>query len=496
MKISVACATYNRAELLDRALYTYSKQTMPTDEWEYLLVDDLSQDDTLEVCQRWIDAGLPLRVFDSAKDLKLPKQPGQWRDGCKLRNAASTYAVGEVIVSTHPEIMIPPDALQVMYDSVTSSDPLTWHTAIPYWLPEGQLPSWKRDIWRLREMEGFYDPSWPSPVRSPGAIDYRNQNQERRSTWESEVWWGMRSTTWRWLGGFREFEQWGSVDMDMLQRRSAAGVKTVIVKDPHGKAPSGNLMVYHQWHTSKRDMDLALEGVKGTAYAGPTTVRDSGGLWRRYNDTPLVDRVRLVLESPRHYLVQKNYVQCLIRAFGLKGDVLAPYGPDNQYMVAGGGLWQYPSQLAEYLVWLSDKDIRTYVEVGSGDGHLLVLMTAYLKTANPNFQKAVGVDPNVGFARKLIATLDLPIELVEGTSDLLAGQEPFDLAFIDGEHTYHWTMHDWQNVGSKAKLCAIHDIDATVLPEVRRAWQKISSGQRTVRFTGPAGVMGIGVVTR
>lgn len=282
-KVSVISATFNRAELLDRALYTYSKQTMPFDEWEYLLADDASQDNTREVAEEWRKKGLPIRYFDAPTDLGLPKAPGQWRDGCVVRNSVSTWAFGEVLVATHPEIMIPPNALELMYATVTGGEKV-WATAIPYWLPQGDMPAWKRDLNNLRTMDGFYDPDWPPENHSPGAIDYANNNQEVRDTWESEVFWGMRMSDWRWLGGFRNFKVWGSVDMDFLQRRALGGFKTVIVKDPDSQAPSGNLMVYHQWHgESPRDMKAAIEAMKGVDYSTVDKMREAGGLYSVYH---------------------------------------------------------------------------------------------------------------------------------------------------------------------------------------------------------------------
>lgn len=277
MKLSIVCATYNRGPLLERALETYSKQTLDPNLWEYVLAEDMSTDNTLEVCERYKDR-INLRVLDAAKDLGLPKEPGKWRDGCKLRNAASTFAFGEVMISTHPEIMVPPNALELAYKA-TIAEPEKWHTAIPYWLPPGDYDAvdWKNDLKALNTIPGFYDPSWPSPIEAPGAIDYRNQNQEVRNTWESEVWWAMTMKLWRWLGGFHEHEQWGSPDLTFLSRRHFANIKTNIIKDG-----DHSLMVYHQDHPSPRDMDLAMDGARETRYTSQQNMREQGGLYPVY----------------------------------------------------------------------------------------------------------------------------------------------------------------------------------------------------------------------
>jgi 2-polyprenyl-3-methyl-5-hydroxy-6-metoxy-1,4-benzoquinol methylase len=299
MKVSVVSATYNRGALLDRALATYARQTFPSDQWEYVLVDDCSEDETAAVAARWQAAGLPLVYLHADRDLGLPKVPGQWRDGCKLRNAGSVHAAGLVLVMTHPEILVPPDAVQRMYETLVAH-PLAWATAIPYWLPplaDAAWPhEWADDLRRLHEVPGFYDPSWPAPILG-GAIDYRNQNQERRSDWESEVWWGMMMARWRWLGGFREFAQWGSVDMDFVARRRVSSTPTVRVTSPQSPAPSGTLMVYHQYHESKRDMDLAMAGVQGTDYSSVDRMRVQGGLFAIYRSGPRERSLRPGLED-------------------------------------------------------------------------------------------------------------------------------------------------------------------------------------------------------
>jgi SAM-dependent methyltransferase len=283
MKVSVISATFNRAQLLDNALAAYANQTLPFEDWEYLIADDGSQDRTRDVVEKWRAKGLPLRYFDAAADLGLPKEPGKWRDGCRVRNAVSTWACGEVLVATHPEIMVPPNALEVMHDTVRAH-PTAWVTAIPYWLPEGKMAPWKRDLFNLRKTEGFYDPTWPNPVHSPGAPDYRNQNQETRHDWESEVFWAMEMGLWRWLGGFREFEVWGSVDMDFHARRRCAAIPTVIARDPLDRVPSGNLMVFHQWHgDSPRDMDAAMAAMQGQDYSTVERMRAQGGLHAVYH---------------------------------------------------------------------------------------------------------------------------------------------------------------------------------------------------------------------
>jgi hypothetical protein len=295
--LSIVVATFNRAELLDRALATYARQTLDRDCWEYLLADDGSQDHTREVVEAWRGRGLPIRLFDAERDLLRPKTPGVWRDGSGLRNALSTFAVGRHLVSTHPEILLPPDALASTLAALDTAPPRSWVTAIPFWLPEAPEAVWgewrgtRAELDRLRSLPGFWADDWPTPLQAPGAVDYRNQNQARRLDWQSEVFWGMPMALWRYMGGFREFEVWGSVDPDFWARRSVLGIETIPIPakegSPHAK---GVLMVYHQNHASPRDMDVTHAALRAAdavrPYRSPVDVRATGGLAGNYHHGP------------------------------------------------------------------------------------------------------------------------------------------------------------------------------------------------------------------
>lgn len=287
MKVSVVASTYNRGKLLERAFTTYEKQDLPFEEWEYLLVNDGETEEGLAAIEKY-QKRFNLRVFDPAKDFNLPKQPGQWRDGCKLRNAASTHAFGEVIVLTHPEIMIPSNALRAMYETA-QANPQAWVTAIPFWLPPGEYDDypWQEDLFSLTQMPGFWKEDYDEAKARRGEIEhaYANQYLQIRNDWESEVFHAMKMSLWRFIGGFREFEKWGSVDVDFLNRRRTMGIPTVIAKDEAKRVPSGNLMVFHQWHDSPRDASAWQKELSqaGARYRSAEEARRAGGLHTVYH---------------------------------------------------------------------------------------------------------------------------------------------------------------------------------------------------------------------
>ncbi len=55
MKLSVIIPTYNRSSLIDLTLESFLDQSFPEEEFEILVVDNASQDDTREIVKKWQD---------------------------------------------------------------------------------------------------------------------------------------------------------------------------------------------------------------------------------------------------------------------------------------------------------------------------------------------------------------------------------------------------------------------------------------------------------
>lgn len=76
MKISVIVPTLNRARLLDRCLSSLSRQTVPRESFEIVVVDNGSTDDTAELVQRH-QASLPINyLFERAPGLHVGRHAG------------------------------------------------------------------------------------------------------------------------------------------------------------------------------------------------------------------------------------------------------------------------------------------------------------------------------------------------------------------------------------------------------------------------------------
>ena len=209
----------------------------------------------------------------------------------------------------------------------------------------------------------------------------------------------------------------------------------------------------------------------------------------------------LSIESLRNPEVVAN----LTRAFGIVQWGPVSFGKDEIFKnptVDMAGIYQTPDQIAEMLVYLSGFKINSFIEVGVFQGGNFFFMSEYLKRFNPNI-KCTGIDPTGaqhmnGEIRDIIET-DLFLSFKTITSDQVAGME-FDLAFLDGDHSAAWIKKDWDNVGRHAKICAIHDIQGPVCPDVVKFWKalkKDNEDKTTMEFlksTTDQPTKGIGVI--
>jgi hypothetical protein len=101
-----------------------------------------------------------------------------------------------------------------------------YHACKAYYLNRGQQDALDTVDWRgsnlaVRRIPGFYD--GPADLDAPENA-YAHAAIDRHRVWESLLFGSMTRDTWRWFGGLREFEGWGSVDVDFLHRRQALGM--------------------------------------------------------------------------------------------------------------------------------------------------------------------------------------------------------------------------------------------------------------------------------
>ncbi len=194
-------------------------------------------------------------------------------------------------------------------------------------------------------------------------------------------------------------------------------------------------------------------------------------------------RVDLVLaeirQAPLAKLRDPLWLQYyLLPKLGLNGEILDEF-PEELYPWCGFGVrsWQYPSQFSKYLVYLSGKQIKTYLEIGCRHGGTFIITVEYLKRFN-HLQVACAMDIEeseimLEYKRKESTVAYALISSLSKEGKHLIQQVRWDLALIDGDHGYEACSSDYDTVRDHARLIALHDIVSDVCPGVKQLWQEL-----------------------
>jgi cephalosporin hydroxylase len=193
-----------------------------------------------------------------------------------------------------------------------------------------------------------------------------------------------------------------------------------------------------------------------------------------------LERIELLREVDQALLRDATRLPNLIRQAGLSG--LHPHiMPPSTYCWLGKGLrtLQYPHQFAQYLVFLSDKDITSYAEIGTESGGSFAWTFAYLEATGHRIERAVAIEPQYAPGVAWLQRRYPSVEYLRARSTdpevhaSLRGRS-WDLIFIDGDHSYSSCRADFdlaRDLG--ARIIAFHDIVDAGSPGVQRVWQEI-----------------------
>lgn len=169
--------------------------------------------------------------------------------------------------------------------------------------------------------------------------------------------------------------------------------------------------------------------------------------------------------------------------------------------------WHHPENIAcEIRVFaqlLRQEGARSYLEIGSKFGGSL---WSVLSTLSP--MRAVSVDLH----RHGTAICDCVVELeklghsvalVEGdckssrTIDLVKFFGPFDVVYIDGNHSERGVVHDWETYGPMGRIVAFHDIVSNEPTwYVPQLWAELKKQYRHKEIVGLRSNYGIGIIWR
>lgn len=162
------------------------------------------------------------------------------------------------------------------------------------------------------------------------------------------------------------------------------------------------------------------------------------------------------------------------------------------------------NELTWYANFCSSLGIRRYLEIGTYTGD-----TMYAVIANsPTGSLGVTVDPNLSpFSNTKVelSTLGYIIKEIQGDSkdstviSTVRSLGPFDLVFIDGDHTYDGVKSDWENYHQLAHIVVIHDVmgrDNPFTEDVYRFWQELKVDKQYIEVNLANYQLGYGVIFR
>jgi Methyltransferase domain len=221
---------------------------------------------------------------------------------------------------------------------------------------------------------------------------------------------------------------------------------------------------------------------------------------------------RALREAPEEALRDPRELAVVLAQGGLNDEHLEQF-PAHLHPYCGQGLrlWQLPDQFAPYLIEIARRGVRRYLEIGVRHGGSFAATVEYLARVG-ELEEAVAVDIDA-----VPSLLPYPVEQpsvrlmqADTMTDAFAawvGRHPgFDLAFVDGLHSYEGCRKDFETVRPKARMIALHDITNHIEPEVGRVWtdlrREYADEYDFLEFTAQYGLdgaapnMGIGLAIR
>jgi len=104
IKISIVIPTIDRGIFLENSLFLYAQQTMPRNEFEIIILDDDSTDNSIEIAQKYKN-DLQLKYFIFYEKRNWPQSKRYSSAGRMLNFGIRTVAQSDLILYSDPEVM-------------------------------------------------------------------------------------------------------------------------------------------------------------------------------------------------------------------------------------------------------------------------------------------------------------------------------------------------------------------------------------------------------
>jgi hypothetical protein len=252
-----------------------------------------------------------------------------------------------------------------------------------------------------------------------------------------------------------------------------------------------------------------LNTTSAVSKQGWDATRSGWALLNGLRPAPLdLDRVHQIRNVAPKALRRAGVLEAQMVKIGLNDEGMNEL-PESLHPACGVGLrvWQYPIQFAPYLRYLSQLQVRSYLEIGIRHGGSFVLTIEVLERFLP-LEWAIGVDiipcssletyaklnPRAGYA-----WLNTQTTAFTALCEKLG---PIDLVFIDSHHTEDQCRREVAFLRPLANMIAMHDIVNVACPGVRIVWEEIKAMNEyncvefTDQYEGLGPFMGIGLAVR
>lgn len=221
-----------------------------------------------------------------------------------------------------------------------------------------------------------------------------------------------------------------------------------------------------------------------------------------------LERIRLIRRLKPERLLQPKVLEALMLELGLNDEAMSEL-PEELHPACGAGLriWQYPIQFAPYLRYLSQLEVRSYLEVGVRHGGSYVLTVEVLDRFS-TLDWAVGADVIRCPSMDAYLALNRRSEHARVNSRspafaaLCARLAPIDLVFIDSHHEEQHCRREVELLRPFAAMIALHDISNIACPGVAAVWKEFKAMSEydcfefIDQYDGLGPFMGIGLAVR
>ena len=175
----------------------------------------------------------------------------------------------------------------------------------------------------------------------------------------------------------------------------------------------------------------------------------------------------------------------IIPSFGLNNESLEEQPTTlSEYYGKGLRIWQYPIQLAPFMIWLKDIKVNSSLEIGSRWGGNFIVISQILKNNNPDIKLyACDIMPESSNLYQFRQRVDFEYLEMDSQTDefkTLINKKSIEFAYIDGIHTYKECMSDYKlfENNSLTKYIVFHDIDSYQCIDIKIIWDEVKTDDR------------------